>query len=66
METNGGLQIIDQFGYNMSDNDSSGTTVELYDAYRDRLLVKIMNINNLMSAAIADPAAAVPTPMMST
>ena len=31
------MQIIDWFGYNMSDNDHGGATVELYmyDAYRD-------------------------------
>ena len=28
-------QIIDRFGYNTSDNDRGGATVELYDAYRD-------------------------------
>ena len=28
-------QILDQFGYNMSNNDHSGATVELYDAYSD-------------------------------
>ena len=28
-------QIVDRFGYNTSDNDRGGATVELYDAYRD-------------------------------
>ena len=29
------MQIIDRFGYNMSNNDRGGATVELYDAYHD-------------------------------
>ena len=28
-------QIIDRFGYNTSDNDRGGATVELYGAYHD-------------------------------
>ena len=28
-------QTLDQFGYNISDNDHGGATVELYDAYCD-------------------------------